>query len=57
MATARQTVNNLNKVSAMVDSAKFSGTISEDEHRELKTRTKEAAMDLLFKMMAQYCSK
>ena len=53
--THEQAIKGLNRLSQDIDNAHLCGAITDDQHRELKAKTKEAAMDNFFAMMAQYC--
>jgi len=44
-------------VSKMADTSLMGGAITEDEHRKVKRKTKELALDNLFEAMANYCSQ
>ena len=44
-------------VSKMADTSLMGGVITEDEHRKVKRKTKELALDNLFEAMANYCGQ
>lgn len=52
-----ENAKSISGVSEMADAALMGGTITEDEHRKVKHKAKELALDNLFEAMANYCSK
>lgn len=53
--TNKQAIEGLNRLSNDIDNAHNGGVITDEQHRELKAKAKEAAMGNIFAMMAQYC--
>ena len=52
-----KTAKNISNISVLADHASNCGNINEEQHKELKEKTREAQFDNLFAAMAAYCKK
>ena len=57
MKKIKQNLEGLTRVSSMADNAFMFGNISEEEHKDLKGKIRDAELDNIFAAMAAYCSK
>ena len=48
---------NISGLSVLADHANNCGNISEEQHKELKEKVRDAQLDNLFAAMAAYCKK
>lgn len=57
MKKIKQNLEGLTIVSGMADNAFMLGNITEEEHKDLKSKIRGAELDNIFAAMAAYCSK
>lgn len=57
MKKIKRNLKGLVRVSSMADNAFMLGNITEEEHKDLKGKIRDAELDNIFAAMAAYCSK
>lgn len=53
----KKNLEGLTRLSSMADNALMLGNISDEEHKDLKGKIRDAGLDNIFAAMAAYCSK